>query len=199
MEVMGSTRDSGFPQEGQIENPWKGAKLKSKQTLGTAILQLTEKVKKLENKLRKKRKSKEAKDAEGQDQEVSFETDQGDTFATPEKSKGSGEAQEEQISPSTLEAAQILSKVASEGFRDHKHSLVARFKKETNVQKQTPSPNILLFEEPDSVKLILLGLILLNLILIVHLQLKLILVKLILLRLILVKQKGFKGEKEKSQ
>ncbi|GKG43962.1 hypothetical protein Tco_0483055, partial [Tanacetum coccineum] len=61
-------------------------------------MQLTEKVKKLENKLRKKRKSKEAKDAEGQDQEVPFETDQGDTFATPEKSKGSGEAQEEQIS-----------------------------------------------------------------------------------------------------
>ncbi|GJS19822.1 hypothetical protein Tco_0448454 [Tanacetum coccineum] len=41
----------------------------------------------------------------------------GDTFATPEKSKGSGEAQEEQISPSTLEAAQILTNVASEGFK----------------------------------------------------------------------------------
>ncbi|GJT90885.1 hypothetical protein Tco_1079730 [Tanacetum coccineum] len=69
----------------------------TKQTLGTTIFQLIEKVKKLENKLRKKRKSKEAKDAEGQDQEVPFETDQGDTFVTPEKSKGSGEAQEEQI------------------------------------------------------------------------------------------------------
>ncbi|GJW59082.1 putative ribonuclease H-like domain-containing protein [Tanacetum coccineum] len=42
----------------------------TKQTLGTAILQLIEKVKKLENKLRKKRKSEETKDAEGQDQEV---------------------------------------------------------------------------------------------------------------------------------
>ncbi|GJY54037.1 hypothetical protein Tco_0445701 [Tanacetum coccineum] len=82
----------------------------TKQTLGTAILQLIEKVKKLENKLKKKRKSKETKDAEDQDQEVPFETDQGDTFVTPEKSKGSGEAQEEQISPSTLEAAQILHK-----------------------------------------------------------------------------------------
>ncbi|GKG63388.1 hypothetical protein Tco_0640883, partial [Tanacetum coccineum] len=41
-------------------------------------------------------RSKEAKDAEGQDQEFPFETDQGDTFATPEKSKVSGEAQEEQ-------------------------------------------------------------------------------------------------------
>ncbi|GJX11840.1 hypothetical protein Tco_0201699, partial [Tanacetum coccineum] len=76
----------------------------TKQTLGTAILQLIEKVKKLENKLRKKRKSKETKDAQGQDQEVPSQTDQGNTFATPEKSKGSGEAQEEQISPSTLEA-----------------------------------------------------------------------------------------------
>ncbi|GJQ99875.1 hypothetical protein Tco_0522860 [Tanacetum coccineum] len=80
----------------------------TKQTLGTAILQLIEKVKKLENKLRKKRKSKETKDAQGQDQDVPSQTDQGDTFATPEKSKGSGEAQEEQISPSTLEAAQTL-------------------------------------------------------------------------------------------
>ncbi|GJS18643.1 hypothetical protein Tco_0413115 [Tanacetum coccineum] len=38
----------------------------TKQTLGTAILQLTEKVKKLENKLRKKRKSKEAKGCRGE-------------------------------------------------------------------------------------------------------------------------------------
>ncbi|GKF53896.1 hypothetical protein Tco_0160806, partial [Tanacetum coccineum] len=60
--------------------------------------------------LRKKRKSKEAKDAEGQDQEVLFETDQGDTFVTPEKSKGSGEAQEEQISPSTLGGCTDLNK-----------------------------------------------------------------------------------------
>ncbi|GJS62990.1 ribonuclease H-like domain-containing protein [Tanacetum coccineum] len=67
--------------------------------------------------VKKKRKSKETKDAEDQDQEVPFETDQGDTFVTPEKSKGSGEAQEEQISPSTLEAAQILTIVASEGFK----------------------------------------------------------------------------------
>ncbi|GJV02762.1 hypothetical protein Tco_1336331 [Tanacetum coccineum] len=69
----------------------------TKQTLGTAILQLREKVKKLENKLRKKRKRKETEDAEGQNQEVPSQTDQENTFATPEKSKGSGEAQEEQI------------------------------------------------------------------------------------------------------
>ncbi|GJT00691.1 putative ribonuclease H-like domain-containing protein [Tanacetum coccineum] len=67
----------------------------TKQTLGTAILQLTEKVKKLENKLRKKRKSKEAKDAEGQDQEVPFETDQGDTMLT-KKSKVSGRQLEQE-------------------------------------------------------------------------------------------------------
>ncbi|GJS22537.1 hypothetical protein Tco_0451169 [Tanacetum coccineum] len=76
----------------------------TKQTLGTAILQLIEKVKKLENKLRKKRKSEETEDAEGQDQEVPSQTDQGNAFVTPEKSKDSGEAQADQISPSTLEA-----------------------------------------------------------------------------------------------
>ncbi|GJV78760.1 putative ribonuclease H-like domain-containing protein [Tanacetum coccineum] len=121
----------------------------TKQTLGTAILQLTEKVKKLENKLRKKRKSKEAKDAEGQDQEVPFETDQGDTFATPEKSKGSGEAQEEQISPSTLEAAQILSKVASEGFKGSQAPLGSKIYKRKPKSTKTPT-KILHFEEPDS-------------------------------------------------
>ncbi|GJY31905.1 hypothetical protein Tco_0415400, partial [Tanacetum coccineum] len=121
----------------------------TKQTLGTAILQLTEKVKKLENKLRKKRKSKEAKDAEGQDQEVPFETDQGDTFVTPEKSKGSGEAQEEQISPSTLEAAQILTNVASEGFKGSQAPLGSKIYKRKPKSTKTPT-KILHFEEPDS-------------------------------------------------
>ncbi|GJR82409.1 hypothetical protein Tco_0153194 [Tanacetum coccineum] len=121
----------------------------TKQTLGTAILQLIEKVKKLENKLRKKRKSKEAKDAEGQDQEVPFETDQGDTFVTPEKSKGSGEAQEEQISPSTLEAAQILTIVASEGFKGSQAPLGSKIYKRKSKSTKTPT-KILHFEEPDS-------------------------------------------------
>ncbi|GJW35592.1 hypothetical protein Tco_0058512 [Tanacetum coccineum] len=110
---------------------------------------LIEKVKKLENKLRKKRKSKEAKDAEGQDQEVPFETDQGDTFATPEKSKGSGEAQEEQISPSTLEAAQILTNVASEGFKGSQAPLGSKIYKRKPKSTKTPT-KILHFEEPDS-------------------------------------------------
>ncbi|GKA58141.1 hypothetical protein Tco_0757329 [Tanacetum coccineum] len=72
----------------------------TKQTLGTAILQLIEKVKKLEYKLRQKRKREETvdeEDAEGQDQDVPSPTDQGNKFATPEKSKDSGEAQAEQI------------------------------------------------------------------------------------------------------
>ncbi|GJS63087.1 hypothetical protein Tco_0677651 [Tanacetum coccineum] len=83
----------------------------TKQTLGTAVLKLIKKVTKLENKLRQKRKREETEDeedAEGQDQDIPSQTDQGNKFATPEKSKDSGEAQAEQISPSTLEAAQIL-------------------------------------------------------------------------------------------
>ncbi|GJU70657.1 hypothetical protein Tco_1262062 [Tanacetum coccineum] len=65
----------------------------------------------------------ESLEKEGQDQEVPFETDQGDTFATPEKSKGSGEAQEEQI----------------------------RSKIDKRKPKSTKTPTkILHFEEPDS-------------------------------------------------
>ncbi|GJR60748.1 putative ribonuclease H-like domain-containing protein [Tanacetum coccineum] len=121
----------------------------TKQTLGTAILQLREKVKKLENKLRKKRKRKETEDAEGQNQEVPSQTDQENTFATPEKSKGSGEAQEEQISPSTLEAAQILSNVASEGFKGSQAPLGSKIYRRKPKSTTTPT-KILHFEEPDS-------------------------------------------------
>ncbi|GJY62300.1 hypothetical protein Tco_0462957 [Tanacetum coccineum] len=56
-----------------------------------------------------------SKDVLSKDQEIHI---------TPEKSKGSGEAQEEQISPSTLEAAQILTNVASEGFKGSQAPLV---------------------------------------------------------------------------
>ncbi|GJU52460.1 putative ribonuclease H-like domain-containing protein [Tanacetum coccineum] len=62
----------------------------TKQTLGTAILQLREQVKKLENKLRKKRKRKETEDAEGQNQEVPSQTDQENTFATPKRARVQG-------------------------------------------------------------------------------------------------------------
>ncbi|GJW57070.1 putative ribonuclease H-like domain-containing protein [Tanacetum coccineum] len=88
----------------------------TKQTLGTAILQLIEKVKKLENKLRKKRKR---------------------------------EAQEEQISPSTLEAAQILTIVASEGFKGSQAPLGSKIYKRKSKSTKTPT-KILHFEEPDS-------------------------------------------------
>ncbi|GKA40944.1 putative ribonuclease H-like domain-containing protein, partial [Tanacetum coccineum] len=119
----------------------------TKQTLGTAILQLIEKVKKLENKLRQKRKSEETEDAEGQDQEVPSQTDQGNAFATPEKSKDSGEAQADQISPSTLEAAQILTNVASEGFKGSQAPLGSKIYR--RKPKSTPTPTkILHFEEP---------------------------------------------------
>ncbi|GJV94715.1 putative ribonuclease H-like domain-containing protein [Tanacetum coccineum] len=121
----------------------------TKQTLGTAILQLREQVKKLENKLRKKRKRKETEDAEGQNQEVPSQTDQENTFATPEKSKGSGEAQEEQISPSTLEAAQILSNVVSEGFKGSQAPLGSKIYRRKPKSTTTPT-KILHFEEPDS-------------------------------------------------
>ncbi|GJV60457.1 hypothetical protein Tco_1466557 [Tanacetum coccineum] len=119
----------------------------TKQTLGTEIFKLMEKVKKLENKLRKKRKSKETKDAQGQDQDVPSQTDQGDTFATPEKSKGSGEAQEEQISPSTLEAAQILTNVASEGFKGSQAPLGSKIYRRKPKSTATPT-QVLDFEEP---------------------------------------------------
>ncbi|GKA32630.1 RNA-directed DNA polymerase, eukaryota, partial [Tanacetum coccineum] len=116
----------------------------TKQTLGTAVLQLIKKIKKLENKLRQKRKRE---DAEGQDQDIPSQTDQGNKFATPEKSKDSGEAQADQISPSTLEAAQILTNVASEGFKGSQAPLGSKIYR--RKPKSTPTPTkILDFEEP---------------------------------------------------
>ncbi|GJV37930.1 hypothetical protein Tco_1410407 [Tanacetum coccineum] len=73
-------------------------------------------------------RAKETEDAEGQDQEVPSQTDQGNTFATPEKSKGSGEAQEEQIRSQA--------------------PLGARFTRRKPKSKPTPT-KILHFEEPD--------------------------------------------------
>ncbi|GJW37064.1 putative ribonuclease H-like domain-containing protein [Tanacetum coccineum] len=81
--------------------------------------------------------------------EKELKTDQGDTFVTPEKSKGSGEAQEEQISPSTLEAAQILTIVASEGFKGSQAPLGSKIYKRKSKSTKTPT-KILHFEEPDS-------------------------------------------------
>ncbi|GKF20103.1 hypothetical protein Tco_0068741, partial [Tanacetum coccineum] len=103
---------------------------------------LIEKVKKLENKLRQKRKREET-----EDKEDATQTDQGNEFATPEKSKDSGEAQTDQISPSTLEAAQILTNVASEGFKGSQAPLGSKIYR--RKPKSTPTPTkILDFEEP---------------------------------------------------
>ncbi|GJV34955.1 putative ribonuclease H-like domain-containing protein [Tanacetum coccineum] len=116
----------------------------TKQTLGTVVLQLIKKIKKLENKLRQKRKRE---DAEGQDQDIPSQTDQGNEFATPEKSKDSGEAQAEQISPSTLEAAQILTNVASEGFKGSQAPLGSKIYRRKPKSTATPT-KVLDFEEP---------------------------------------------------
>ncbi|GJX11687.1 putative ribonuclease H-like domain-containing protein [Tanacetum coccineum] len=98
----------------------------TKQTLGTAIIQLIRKVKKLENKLRQKRKSEEIEDeenAEGQDQEVPSQTDQGNKFATLEKC------------------------TASEGFKGSQAPLGSKIYR--RKPKSTPTPTkILDFEEP---------------------------------------------------
>ncbi|GJX40663.1 hypothetical protein Tco_0255653 [Tanacetum coccineum] len=122
----------------------------TKQILGTAVLQLIKKVKKLENTLRQKRKREETEDeedAEGQDQDIPSQTDQGNEFATPEKSKDSGEAQAEQISPSTLEAAQILTNVASEGFKGSQAPPGSKIYRRKPKSTATPT-KVLDFEEP---------------------------------------------------
>ncbi|GKF12773.1 hypothetical protein Tco_0050699 [Tanacetum coccineum] len=76
-----------------------------KQTFGNDVLTLVKKVKSLEVAL--KRKSKKVIVSESEDEEPE---DQG----RKTKSSASGEVQEEDISPTTLEAAKTLSKVASQ-------------------------------------------------------------------------------------
>ncbi|GJU12184.1 hypothetical protein Tco_1134580 [Tanacetum coccineum] len=103
----------------------------TKQTLGNAVLTLVKKVKTLEVALKRKSKKVIVSESEGEEPE-----DQGRIiqdidddplvslvresmkekladFVTP--TKASGEAQEEEISPTILEAAKTLSKVASQG------------------------------------------------------------------------------------
>ncbi|GJV46711.1 hypothetical protein Tco_1431247 [Tanacetum coccineum] len=122
----------------------------TKQTLGTAVLKLIKKIKRLENKLSQKRKREEnmdEEDTEGQDQDIPSPTDQGNKFATPEKSKDLGEAQAEQISPSTLEAAQILTNVASEGFKGSQAPHGSKIYRRKPKSTTTPT-KVLDFEEP---------------------------------------------------
>ncbi|GJR28278.1 putative ribonuclease H-like domain-containing protein [Tanacetum coccineum] len=88
----------------------------TKQTMGKAIVKLVKKVKKLENILKRRNVVlTTSKDEEPEDQGRIFKDIDDDplvSFVTP--TKPSGEAQEEEISPTTLEAAKTLSKVASQ-------------------------------------------------------------------------------------
>ncbi|GKC01681.1 hypothetical protein Tco_0987817 [Tanacetum coccineum] len=84
----------------------------TKHTLGNSVLKLVKKVKSLEKAL--KRKSKKDIDDDPLVSLVRESMKEKSTdFVTP--TKASGEAQEEEISPTILEAAKTLSKVASQG------------------------------------------------------------------------------------
>ncbi|GJZ20420.1 hypothetical protein Tco_0557010 [Tanacetum coccineum] len=108
----------------------------TKQTLGTAVLKLVKKVKSLETALKRKSKKvivSESESEEPEDQGRIIQDIDDDPlvslvresmkekstdFVTP--TKASGEAQEEEISPTILEAAKTLSKVASQGVSKEK-------------------------------------------------------------------------------
>ncbi|GKF73536.1 hypothetical protein Tco_0219868, partial [Tanacetum coccineum] len=81
----------------------------TKQTLGNVVLKLVKKVKYLEKALKRKSKKVIVSTSEGESMK-----EKSTDFVTP--TKASGEAQEEEeISPTILEAAKTLSKVASQG------------------------------------------------------------------------------------
>ncbi|GKC45101.1 hypothetical protein Tco_1062823 [Tanacetum coccineum] len=108
----------------------------TKQTLGNAVLTLVKKVKSLETTLKRKAKKvivSESESEEPYDQGRKIQDIDDDPlvslvresmkekstyFVTP--TKASGEAQEEEISPTILEAAKTLSKVASQGVNKEK-------------------------------------------------------------------------------
>ncbi|GJT14003.1 putative ribonuclease H-like domain-containing protein [Tanacetum coccineum] len=108
----------------------------TKQTLGNAVLKLVKKVKSLETALKRKSKKVLISESEGEESEdqgrkiqdidddplVSLVREsmkeKSTDFVTP--TKASGEAQEEEISPTILEAAKTLSKVASQGVSKEK-------------------------------------------------------------------------------
>ncbi|GJS80417.1 ribonuclease H-like domain-containing protein [Tanacetum coccineum] len=108
----------------------------TKQTLGNAVLKLVKKVKSLEKALKRKSKKVLISESEGEEPEdqgrkiqdidddplVSLVREsmkeKSTDFVTP--TKASGEAQEEEISPTILEAAKTLSKVASQGVSKEK-------------------------------------------------------------------------------
>ncbi|GJZ41099.1 hypothetical protein Tco_0587985 [Tanacetum coccineum] len=108
----------------------------TKQTLGNVVLKLVKKVKSLETALKRKSKKvliSESKGEESEDQGRKIQDIDDDPlvslvresmkekstdFVTP--TKASREAQEEEISPTILEAAKTLSKVASQGVSKEK-------------------------------------------------------------------------------
>ncbi|GKC31896.1 hypothetical protein Tco_1039190, partial [Tanacetum coccineum] len=114
-----------------------GTELKdTKQTLGNAVLTLVKKVKSMETALKRKSKKvliSELENEEPEDQGRKLQDINDDhlvslvreslkeksiDFVTP--TKASGEAQEEEISPTILEAAKTLTKVASQGVSKEK-------------------------------------------------------------------------------
>ncbi|GJW25624.1 putative ribonuclease H-like domain-containing protein [Tanacetum coccineum] len=108
----------------------------TKQTLGNAVVKLVKKVKSLETALKRKSKKVLISESEGEESEdqgrkiqdidddplVSLVREsmkeKSTDFVTP--TKALGEAQEEEISPTILEAAKTLSKVASQGVSKEK-------------------------------------------------------------------------------
>ncbi|GJT44413.1 hypothetical protein Tco_0953128 [Tanacetum coccineum] len=108
----------------------------TKQTLGDAVVKLVKKVKSLETALKRKSKKVLISESEGEESEdrgrkiQDIDVDRlvflvresmkvkSTYFVTP--TKDSGEAQEEEISPTILEAAKTLSKVASQGVSKEK-------------------------------------------------------------------------------
>ncbi|GJW94949.1 hypothetical protein Tco_0174621 [Tanacetum coccineum] len=105
----------------------------TKQTLGNVVVKLVKKVKSLETALKRKSKKvliSESEGEESEDQGRKIDDDplvslvresmkeKSTDFVTP--TKASGEAQEEDISPTILEAAKTLSKVASQGVSKEK-------------------------------------------------------------------------------
>ncbi|GJS18906.1 hypothetical protein Tco_0413378 [Tanacetum coccineum] len=84
----------------------------TKQKLGNVVLKLVKKVKSLEIALKRKSKKVLISESEESIKEKSID------FVTP--TKASGEALEEEISPTILEAAKTLSKVGSQGVSKEK-------------------------------------------------------------------------------
>ncbi|GKC16597.1 hypothetical protein Tco_1013379, partial [Tanacetum coccineum] len=142
--TSGSAEDSMQLTELMVLVPTLVAKINSlekelketKQTLGNVVLKLVKKVKSLEKDLKKKYKKVLIFESEGEEPEdqgrkiqdidddplvslvIESMKEKSTDFITP--TKASGEAQEEEISPTIMEAAKTLSKVASQGVSKEK-------------------------------------------------------------------------------